>query len=309
MQSASESFIQANTQGRLHDAREASISPLDRGFLYGDAVYEVWRTYGGVLFGVQEHWERLEASAAGLGLELPLDSGRLLAEARRTITAARAVTGWAGEHYIRLQVTRGAGAIGLDPALAGSQGLWVLLVKPLADLTESELDAGMRVGLASQVRRNDPRTLPPGLKTGNYLNNLLALREVLASGAQEVLMVNLEGRLTEGSVRNIWLVEGETAYTPPLSDGLLAGVTRRVLFERVAPMAGVRLAERALRPEDLPGFHECFATSSTQDVAPVAAIGKQQFRLGPGTLTRRLKAAFRAYVDSYGAAHPEFRVG
>ena len=310
MQTPAESFVQANTNGRLHDAREGSISPLDRGFLYGDAVYEVWRTYGGVLFGVQEHWERLQASAGGLGLRLPLDLGRLLAEARRTIAAARSVTGWAGEHYVRLQVTRGAGAIGLDPGLAGPEGcLWVLLVKPLADLTEKELNAGLKVGLATLVRRNDPRTVPPELKTGNYLNNVLALREALATGAQEVLMVNLEGRITEGSVRNIWFVEGETAYTPPLEDGLLAGVTRRILFEHVVKAEGVRLRERALRPEDLGGFSECFATSTTQDVAPVGCVGERLFALGPGTLTRRLKTAFRAYVEVYNAAHPEYRVG
>ncbi|MGA2053168.1 MAG: aminotransferase class IV, partial [Opitutales bacterium] len=212
-------------------------------------------------------------------------------------------------HYVRLQVTRGAGAIGLDPALAGSQGLWVLLVKPLADLTESELNAGMRAALATLVRRNDPRTVPPGLKTGNYLNNLLALREALAAGAQEVLMVNLEGRITEGSVRNVWFVEGETAFTPPLEDGLLAGVTRRMLFERVAVAAGVRLIERALRPEDLAGFSECFVTSTTQDVAPVAAVGEHCYRLGTETFTRRLKGAFRAYVEEYNAAHPDFWVG
>jgi len=309
MQTSRPDFVQANTLGRLHDARAGSISPLDRGFLYGDAVYEVWRTYGGILFGVREHWDRLEASAAGLGLRLPLDLGRLLDEVRRTLAAARAVTGWPGEHYVRLQVTRGSGAIGLDPGLAGPQGFWVLLVKPLVDLTEGELADGLRVGLAVSVRRNDPRTLPPGLKTGNYLNNVLALREVQATGAQEVLMVNLDGRITEGSVRNIWFADGETACTPPLADGLLAGVTRRVLFEHVAKAAGVQLQERALRPEDLGEFTECFATSTTQDIAPVACVGERRFALGPGTLTRRLKSAFRAYVDAYNTAHPEYRVG
>ena len=309
MPTLAESFVQANTNGRLHDAREGSISPLDRGFLYGDAVYEVWRTYGGVLFGVQEHWERLAGSAAGLGLRLPLDLGRLLAEVRRTVAAAREITGWAGEHYVRLQVTRGAGVIGLDPGLADPEGMWVLLVKPLVDLTDAELDRGLRAGLATTVRRNDPRTVPPELKTGNYLNNVLALREVLGTGAQEVLMVNLEGRITEGSVRNFWFVEGGTVCTPPLSDGLLAGVTRKVLFDQVAAAAGVRLVERTLQPEDLGGFSECFATSTTQDVAPVACVGERRFALGPGTVTRRLKTAFRAYVEAYNAAHPEYRVG
>jgi branched-chain amino acid aminotransferase len=301
-------YVQANTNGRLHDARVASLSPLDRGFLYGDAVYEVWRTYAGILFGVAEHEERLAASAAGLGLRLPLERAGWLAEVRRTIAAARAQTGWAGEHYVRLQISRGSGPIGLDPALAGTDPTWVILVKPLSDLTEAELDTGLLVGLARDVRRNDSRTLPPSLKTGNYLNNVLALREALATGAQEVLMVNLAGRLTEGSVRNFWFVENGVAYTPPFEEGLLAGVTRRMLFEHVAPAAGLRLVEAALTPADLPRFSECFVTSTTQDIAPVSAIGPHRFRLGPDTWARQLKKAFRAYVEKYNQAHPEFRV-
>lgn len=301
-------YVQANTNGRLHDAAEPSLSPLDRGFLYGDSIYEVWRTYEGVLFAVEEHWSRLESSAAGLGLQLPLARGPLLVEIRRTIAAARKITGWAGEHYVRLQISRGAGPIGLDPGLAGPQTLWVLLVKPLADLSDAELDTGMKVGLAQSIRRNDTRTLPPSLKTGNYLNNVLALREALAAGAQEVLMVNLAGRLTEGSVRNFWFVEGNEALTPPLEEGLLAGVTRRILFEHVAPAAGMALREALLTPADLPKFAECFATSTTQDIAPVCTVGGQNYKLGVNTFTRKLKAAFRAYVGQYNRAHPEFRV-
>ncbi len=301
-------YIQANTNGRLHDAMEPSLSPLDRGFLYGDAVYEVWRTYGGVLFGVAEHWERLEASALGLGLRLPLGREELMEQIRRTAAAARAKTGWTSELYVRLQVSRGAGPIGLDPALAGPKSAWVLLIKPLADLSAAELDSGLRVELARSVRRNDTRTLPPSFKTGNYLNNVLALREALAAGAQEVLMVNLAGRLTEGSVRNFWFVEDGTAYTPPLEEGLLAGVTRRILIERLSNMGGISLRETNLAPGDLPRFSECFVTSTTQDVAPVASIGAQKFRLGADSLTRRLKVCFQTYADEYGRAHPEFQL-
>ncbi len=302
-------YVQANTNGHLHDAREASISPLDRGFLYGDAVYEVWRTYDGILFAVDEHWERMEASAAGLGLHLPLQRDQLLGEVRRTVAAARQVTGWPGEHYVRLQISRGSGPIGLDPSLAGAHAFWVILVKPLSDLSEAELNAGMKASLAGNVRRNDARTLPPSLKTGNYLNNVLALREALAAGAQEALMVNLAGHLTEGSVRNFWFVEGDTAFTPALAEGLLAGVTRRILFEQVAPAAGMKLREATLTPADLPRFAECFVTSTTQDVAPVACVGGQHFQLGPATFTRKLKRAFQACVQAYNQKHPQFRVG
>ncbi len=166
----------------------------------------------------------------------------------------------------------------------------------------------MRTALAGRVRRNDSRTLPPSLKTGNYLNNVLALREALASGAQEVLMVNLAGRLTEGSVRNFWFVDNNTAYTPPLEEGLLAGVTRRILLEKVAPATGISLREAVLTPEDLPRFTECFVTSTTQDVAPVAGVGEQCYHVGATSFTLRLKQAFRTWVGQYNQAHPQYRV-
>src|SRR5687767_13661973 len=111
-------FIQANTNGRLHSAYEASISPLNRGFLYGDAIYEVWRTYDGTIFAWEEHFARLEASARALHMELSFTRETMLVEIKRTVAAFRQATGNAGELYIRLQVSRGAGLIGLDTALA-----------------------------------------------------------------------------------------------------------------------------------------------------------------------------------------------
>ena len=111
-------YIQANTNGRLQPADAPSVSPLNRGFLYGDAIYEVWRTHSGVIFTWQEHWARLERSADALYLKLPLAAGPMLDEIKRTVSAYRQHTKDKGELYIRLQVTRGNGPIGLDPELA-----------------------------------------------------------------------------------------------------------------------------------------------------------------------------------------------
>src|SRR5271157_3342062 len=107
-------YIQANTNGRLHPASEPSLSPLNRGFLYGDAIYEVWRTYWGVIFAWEEHWRRLRASARALHMELSFGPEQMLSEMRRTVSAFRSRVSGPGELYIRLQITRGAGAIGLD---------------------------------------------------------------------------------------------------------------------------------------------------------------------------------------------------
>ena len=299
-------YVQANTSGRLHPAHEPSISPLNRGFLYGDAVYEVWRTYGGVLFAWDEHWERLLGSARALALTLPLAKEELLAEVRRTV-AEFVRRGGAGEVYVRLQVTRGGGPIGLDPALAEGAD-YVLLVQTNRDFPADKLCAGLRLSIARELHRNDRHTIDPGWKTGNYLNNLLCLREARGRGADEVVMTNLREEITEAAVSNVNFVRGGAVFTPALGSGLLAGVTRRVLIERVAPAAGVAVREATLKPADLATMEECFLTSTTKDVTPVAAIDDHRFHVGPDSVAARLKAAFGDYARSYAAAHPELRM-
>jgi len=300
-------YIQACTNGRFHDAREASISPLNRGFLYGDAIYEVWRTYGGVLFAWEEHWKRLEQSAAALFLPLPFHASEMLDTIKRTAAAYRRVKAGSEELYIRLQVTRGSGAIGLDTALADASD-YVLLVQPNPLYPESKFTEGLKLSLATTLRRNAVETLNPAWKTGNYLNNILCLREARSRGADEVVIANLAGEITEAAVSNIAFVRGGEILTPPLSAGLLAGITRALLF-KLAPRGGFSVRETTLRPQDLAEMSECFLLSTTKDITPVASIDQHNFKLGAGTTTARLKALFAQYVSEYVAAHPELRVG
>jgi len=303
----SRDYIQANTSGRLHPADEPSIAPVNRGFLYGDAVYEVWRTYHGILFAWEEHWERLERSARALELPLPLSPAGLLEEIRRTAKAFVAHGGPAGEVYVRLQVTRGGGAIGLDPALA-DQSDFAVLVQANRDFPAEKTLAGLRLSMARNLRRNDRRTLDPAWKTGNYLNNLLCLREAKSRGADEVVIANLAGEITEAAVANVHFVRDGVVLTPALESGLLAGITRRLLIEKVAPAAGFAAREAVIRPEDLPSMQECFLTSTTKDVTPVAAIDDHRFQVGEGSAALRLKAAFADYARAYAAAHPGQRL-
>ena len=297
-------FIQANTNGRLHPASEPSIAPLDRGFLYGDSIYEVWRTYHGVIFAWDEHWKRLLASAQALHMELPFGPDRILGEIRRTVAAFRAGGGGAGEIYIRLQVSRGAGAIGLDVALA-DRPAFVLLVQPCPELSAEKARSGMRLSLASGLRRNPAESLNPAWKTGNYLNNLLCLREARSRGADEVVMLNLAGEVAEAAVSNIAFVRGGSWITPPLAAGILSGITRGLLLGRIAASAGVPAREEKVVPADLPAMEECMLLSTTRDIAPVSAIDGIPFAVGPGTVSSRLKAAFAAAVRQYADRHPE----
>jgi branched-chain amino acid aminotransferase len=296
-------FIQANTNGRLHPADEPSLSPLNRGFLYGDAIYEVWRTYNGVIFAWDEHWQRLESSAASLYMALPWTQPQMLKEIQKTAAAWRERTGSAAELYIRLQVTRGGGAIGLDVALADRPD-FVLLVQPCPLLSAAQEATGMMLSLARGLKRNHPDTLNPAWKTGNYLNNLLCLREAKSRGADEVVITNLAGEITEAAVSNIGFVRAGAVVLPPLNAGILAGITRRILIDHVAPRAGVQVYEEAVRPEDLPGMSECFLTATTKDLIPVRAIDSTPFSIGADTITIRLKRAFADYVADYIKLHP-----
>lgn len=300
-------YVQANTNGRLHPAAEASVSPLDRGFLYGDAIYEVWRTYHGCLFAWDEHLERLATSAAALEIVLPWTPAELLKEIVRTVAAYREAAGSAHDYYVRLQLTRGGGMIGLDPALAEGP-CTVILVQALARLAEDRLERGMRLTTARRLRRNPPETLNPAWKTGNYLNNLLCLSEARKAGADEVLMLNLGGELTEAAVSNVCFVSGGEVVTPPAAAGILHGVTRRLLLGPLSTGPGWRIREGTVRPSDLAGFEECFLCSTTKDVVPVGEVDDVRYRTGPETVTRRLKASFAEYAAAYAASRPELTV-
>ena len=297
-------YIQANTNGRLHPASEPSISPLNRGFLYGDAIYEVWRTYGGVIFAWEEHWSRLEASSKALHMPLEFTPDQVLAEARRTVAQDRTNAPGDGELYIRLQVTRGAGAIGLDIALA-DQAHFIILVQPCPELAEAKWRSGLKLSIGKTLRRNPAECLDPAWKTGNYLNNLLCLREARARGADDVVILNLAGDVTEASVANIGFVRNGRILTPPLSAGILGGITRKLVLGGIAETAGIEARELPIRPADLSSMDECFLLSTTKDVVPVGEIDGVKFKVGPETVTARLKAAFGAAATAYAKMHPE----
>ena len=300
-------FIQANTNGRLHPATEPSISPLNRGFLYGDAIYEVWRTFDGVIFTWEEHWARMVRSARSLHMNFPFTPEQMLVEIRRTVVAYRERSKDTGDLYIRLQVTRGAGPIGLDIGLA-DQTDFVLIVQPLVKTSAGILRNGFKLSVATALRRNPIDCLSPAWKTGNYLNNILCLREARARGADEVVILNLAGEVTESAVSNIAFVRDGTVITPPLSAGILGGITRNLLVGKICAAAGVPVREAAVRPEEFPSMQEAMLLSTSKDAASIGSIDDTRFKVAPDTVTMRLKAAFVDYMKNYVASHAELRV-
>lgn len=299
-------YIQANTNGRLHDAREPSLPANDRGFLYGDSVYEVWRTYEGAIFAFDEHWLRLERSARAIGLLLPLGRAELAEELRRTAAAFVAHTGHVGPVQIRAQFSRGGGVIGLDPGFADG-ATFVVLAQRLRPLPVEKLRTGYVLSIARSYRRTPADSLDPAWKTGNYLNNMLCLREARQRDADEVLILNHTGRVTEAAVANIFFIRKHAIVTPPLGDGLLGGITRALLLDRIAARIGVVALEESVVPGDFRFFDGCFLASTTNDLVPVARIDGHTFTTDELSLVTKLKAAFQNFASEYAAAHPELR--
>ncbi|MHB8416806.1 MAG: aminotransferase class IV [Myxococcales bacterium] len=271
--------------GRLLPPSRAKISVFDRGFLYGDSIYEVLRTYGGRPFELPAHLRRLARSAALIGLELPLSSAALRRRIEAALRAARN-----REAYLRLIVTRGEGPIGLDPALAVRPHVLVI-VRPLAPPPSELYRRGVEVRVVD-VRRNLRQAIDPAAKTGNYLNNVLALREARARGGYEALMLDAEGYVAEGSTSNVFAVFGREVRTPPL-DGILAGVTRGLVLG-LARRLGLRAKEQRLRPGDLRRASELFLTSTLRELVPIVRIDGRRVGAGvPGPTALRLLEAFR----------------
>jgi branched-subunit amino acid aminotransferase/4-amino-4-deoxychorismate lyase len=166
----------------------------------------------------------------------------------------------------------------------------------------------LKLSIATGVRRNPVESLSPAWKTGNYLNNILGLREAKARGADEVVMLNLNDEITEAAVSNIGFIRDGEIVTPPLRAGILAGITRRLVQEKIASTAGLRFREEVLKLGDLAEMQECFLLGTSNDIVPVASIDAFRFPIGPATVSAKLKAAFAGYYREYAAAHPELAV-
>jgi branched-chain amino acid aminotransferase len=180
----------------------------------------------------------------------------------------------------------------------------VIIVRPLSVPPEEQYESGLRMAIA-KIRRNPPQALDPALKTGNYLNNILALREAHEAGADDAILLDLRGRVTEGTTSNVFFVQRGVLVTPPLALGMLEGVTR-ALFIDIAREEGLILREEPHGPEALAAADEVFMTSTLREAMPVTSLaflessGDQVRKVGdgrPGPMTKRLRAAFRAYVE------------
>jgi branched-chain amino acid aminotransferase len=279
---------------------EAKVSVFDRGFLYGDSVYEVVRTYGLRPFEVEAHLDRLASSAARTALVLPWPRSRLAEELSRVVLASRGGdepvpddAPWnVGERTVRIVVTRGSGEMGLDPALASDPTV-VMIALPVRGPPLSAYRKGV-AGWPFDGSGRARRAGDPSAKTGEHLFHVLAVGEARAQGAQEALLLDGAGCVTEGASSNVFAVRDGVLETPPLGVGILAGVTRAVVAG-IARSLGIPFREAPLPLAALERAEEAFLTSTVREVLPLVRVGDRSIGAGsPGPVTRRIHAAFRA---------------
>jgi branched-chain amino acid aminotransferase len=297
-----------NLDGLIVPPAEARVSVFDRGFLYGDSVYEVIRTYGGRPFELEAHLRRLEGSAARIGLELPWEAARTTREIARSLEASRDPARGAdpeepdaapwnpGERYVRVVMTRGAGELGLDPALAVDPRA-IVIARPVHGPPLEAYRRGVKAWVVG-MEHVPARAMDPAAKTGNYLHSVLAVREARAAGAHEAILLDAGGHVTEGSTSNVFWVRGGRLETPPVEIGILEGVTRGVVVA-LAREAGVPLTEVRVPPDELAAADEVFITSTVRELVPVTALGDRLVGSGtPGPVWARLHALFRARAEA-----------
>ncbi len=290
--------------GSWVSANEAKISIFDHGLLYGDGVFEGIRAYGGLVFKLQEHLDRLWESAHTLMLKIPMSQKEMQRAIVETLQKNRL-----RDAYIRVVVTRGVGDLGLDPSLCKVAGVFIITDKIV--LYPKELyKNGLQIITVPTVR-NLPEAVNPSIKSLNYLNNILAKIEAKNSGCMEALMLNHQGYVAECTGDNVFMVKREkkmgksrdVLITPPVYVGALKGITRQAIME-VATQKRIEVEERLLTRHDLFNANEVFLTGTAAEVIPVVRIDGRQIGNGkPGPVTGVLLKAFHALTRRDGVRY------
>lgn len=271
--------------GIFYAKKDAKISVYDHGLLYGDGVFEGMRSYGGKVFRLDKHLDRLWSSAKAIWLEIPITHQKMAQAVNETLAKNKIQDG-----YIRLIVTRGTGTLGLDPNKTSNPQ--VIIIADKIVLYPDELyENGLEIITAS-TQRNHPAALSPRIKSLNYLNNILAKIEGLQAGCIEALMLNHKGEIAECTGDNLFLIRDQKIYTPPTDAGILEGITRLAVIELAAEM-GNPVLQVALTRHDVYIADECFLTGSAAEIIPVVKVDSRQIGTGkPGSITRQLKERF-----------------
>ena len=281
--------LKINFNGNIEE--DPHISVFDHGFLFGDSVYEVVATHKNKPIFLEAHLNRLKNSANGISLTIPHDQKWFVREVTRTLEAAENI-----ESYIRIIVTRGVGDIDIDPSSCQNPNV-IIYVAPSKEYSPENYSKGINIALVS-IKRNPKEALNPGIKTGNYLNNVLAIMEANKLGAKDALMLSPSGYLTECTTSNIFLVQEGRVLTPSLDCGILPGITRDTVIQ-LAKENGLPVEEGQWPPETLDKADEIFITGTIKKIMPVTQLDGHAIGNGkPGPVTQKLMRLYEEYLLS-----------
>jgi branched-chain amino acid aminotransferase len=280
--------------GEFVPLSEAKVSVFDRGYLYGDGVFEGIRGYKGRIFKLDQHVERLYRGAQAIALDIPHTP-----EGFKDIILETVRRNGLDDCYIRVIVSRGSGDLGLDPRKCTGPATVVVIAASISLYPQEVYESGLDV-ITCVTRRNLPVALNPQIKSLNYLNNILAKLEAVRADAHEGLMLNHLGNVSEATGDNVFVWRGGALITPPVHAGILEGITRLVVLELAEDM-DLPVREDNLTVYDLYTADECFLTGTAAEVAPVARVDGRLIGDGrPGPITKRLMARFRAVTVTDG---------
>lgn len=280
--------------GEFFPPEEAKVSVFDHGFLYGDGIFEGIRSYNGRIFKLQEHLRRLYRGAKAIMMDIPMEQEQL-AEVLQDCLRRSGLK----DAYFRLIVSRGPGDLGLDPRQCKDGPSIIIIVDKIALYPPEMYQQGLKM-ITVTTRRNLPSALDPAIKSLNYLNNIIARIEVNQAGCFEGLMLNHEGSVTEATGDNIFIYRDGCLLTPPVSVGILEGITRQVVMDLARDMR-IEFKEARMSVFDVYTAQECFLTGTAAEIVPVVELDGRKIGEGkPGKLTSELEQRFRILTQTEG---------
>ena len=279
--------------GSFVPEEDAKVSVFDHGFLYGDGIFEGIRAYHGRVFKLDEHLKRLYESAKSIQLKIGISK-----EEMQEVVLESLRRNNLNDAYIRLVVSRGKGDLGLDPNKCPKASI-ICIAAQIKLFEQSMYDQGLEVATVA-IRRNNPDSLNPRIKSLNYLNNIMAKLESIQAGVIEAIMLTQDGYVAEGTADNIFMVRNNVLMTPPLSAGILEGVTRNSVID-LARELGMNVKEELFTRHDLYTADECFLTGTAAELIPVIKVDGRVIGDGvPGPAFKQLLEAFRALTHVNG---------
>ena len=282
--------------GTLYPKNDAKISVFDHGFLYGDGVFEGIRSRGQLVFSLDKHLDRLYESAHTIMLNITLTKKEMKNAVIKTLKANKLK-----DAYIRLVVSRGEGDLGLDPRKC-SQSTVIIIASSIVLYPSEFYKKGLEIITVPTVR-NLPNALNAGVKSLNYLNNIMAKIEASNSGYNEAIMLNAEGLIAECTGDNVFIIKNKCLLTPPTFAGALKGITRGAILE-LARGLKIPCSEENMTRHELYNADESFLTGTAAEVIPVVKVDGRQIGTGkPGQITLKLMKAFSSIVKKDGVRY------